>query len=147
MSTPTIRAAQPSDAPEMARLAEQLGYPLSADDMARLLGRLLKTLRHFVAVAAGGTERLQGWVHVEHRSSIEGRDRAEIMGLVVDSSARGHGTGRALVEAGERWAEERGLGVLIVRSNVAREISHPFYEALGYERQKTQHVYKKTRRI
>jgi hypothetical protein len=31
-----------------------------------------------------------------------------------------------------------------VRSNVARELSHPFYESLGYERAKTQHVYRKT---
>ena len=144
MSAPTIRAAQLSDAPEMARLAEQLGYPTSTDEMARLLGRLLASAQHFVAVAASGPGRLRGWAHIEHRSSIEGRDRAELMGLVVDTSARGHGTGRALVEAVERWAAERDLGVLIVRSNVARELSHPFYEALGYTRQKTQHVYKKT---
>ena len=144
MSAPTIRSAQPSDAPEMARLAEQLGYPLSTEEMTRVLGRLLPSAQHFVAVAASGPGRLQGWAHVEHRSSIEGRDRAELMGLVVDSSARGHGTGRALVEAVERWAEERGLDVLVVRSNVARELSHPFYEALGYRREKTQHVYRKT---
>jgi len=33
---------------------------------------------------------------------------------------------------------------LTVRSNAARELSHPFYEALGYSRDKTQHVYRKT---
>ncbi|HEY8519707.1 MAG TPA: hypothetical protein VIN61_06480 [Gammaproteobacteria bacterium] len=30
-----------------------------------------------------------------------------------------------------------------MRSNTARELSPPFYEALGYSRVKTQHVYTK----
>ncbi len=33
---------------------------------------------------------------------------------------------------------------MTVRSNAARELSHPFYEALGYARAKTQHVYVKS---
>ena len=37
----------------------------------------------------------------------------------------------------------RGLGVIAVRSNVARTESHPFYERLGYVRTKTQHAYRK----
>ena len=37
----------------------------------------------------------------------------------------------------------RGLSSLTVRSNVVRELSHPFYESLGYSRRKTQHVYHK----
>ena len=34
--------------------------------------------------------------------------------------------------------------MLLVRSNVTRPESHPFYERLGYERIKTQHSYRKT---
>ena len=33
---------------------------------------------------------------------------------------------------------------MTVRSNVACEQSHPFYAAIGYAREKTQHVYRKT---
>jgi GNAT superfamily N-acetyltransferase len=65
------------------------------------------------------------------------------MGLVVDSSVRRRGTGRVLVDAAEQWAESQGLAALTIRSNVSRELSHPFYEALGYVREKTQHVYRK----
>ena len=43
----------------------------------------------------------------------------------------------------EGWARSRGLPFLIVRSNVVREIAHPFYLALGYSREKTQHYYRK----
>jgi len=137
-----IRRARSADAPEMARLAAQLGYPMSDAAMARRLGVLLPNERHCVAVAASG-DGLLGWAHVEHRSSLEGGERAELMGLVVDSSVRRSGVGRALVAYAERWAASLGLASMTVRSNAARELSHPFYEVLGYARAKTQHVYTK----
>jgi GNAT superfamily N-acetyltransferase len=126
----------------MARLAGELAYPMSTAEMARRLGVLLPNDRHYIAVAATGKDLL-GWVHVEHRFSLEAGDRAELMGLVVDSSARRRGVGRELVDVAENWALARGLSAITVRSNAARELSHPFYEALGYSREKTQHVYRK----
>jgi len=143
MSRPEIRRAAPSDAAEIARLSGELGYPLSIDEMRASLGRLLADARHFVAVADEGSDRLLGWMHVEHRTSIQSADRGELIGLVVDGDARRRGTGRALVDAAERWARSQGLTTLTVRSNVMRELSHPFYEALGYVREKTQHLYRK----
>ncbi len=143
MAAPEIRSARMSDAVEMARLSAELGYPMSVDEMGARLHRLLVDARHFVAVAHDGVDGLLGWLHVEHRVSLEAGDRAELMGLVVDGSVRRRGTGRVLVDAAERWAQSRGLMALTVRSNVARELSHPFYEALGYAREKTQHVYRK----
>jgi GNAT superfamily N-acetyltransferase len=143
MGRPQIRSAQASDAAEMTRLSAELGYPMSIDEMRSALGRLLVDARHWVAVADEGGDRLLGWMHVEHRTSMQSADRAELIGLVVDGSARRRGTGRALVAAAEQWAQSRGLAALTVRSNVTRELSHPFYEALGYVREKTQHLYRK----
>ena len=137
-----LRRATLADAAEMTRLSAQLGYPMAPAEMARRLGVLLPNERHYIAVAASRAQLL-GWMHVEHRFSLEGADRAELMGLVVDSSARRGGVGRALVSAAEKWALARGLPAMTVRSNAAREHSHPFYEALGYAREKTQHVYRK----
>jgi GNAT superfamily N-acetyltransferase len=142
LSALEIRSAQLDDAPEMARLSAQLGYPMSAEEMAQLVGKLLAGSQHFIAVAPGERESLLGWIHAEHRFSLEG-ECTEIMGLVVDTKARRGGTGRALVDAAERWAAERGLREVAVRSNVVRELSHPFYVALGFTRKKTQHVYRK----
>jgi GNAT superfamily N-acetyltransferase len=137
-----IRRAHIADAAELARLAGELGYPMSPAQMTDLLSALLASERHHVAVAANG-ERLWGWIHVEHRVSLEGGHRAEIMGLVVDSAARRQGLGRALLRVAEDWTRVLGIASLTVRSNVARELSHPFYESLGYVRSKTQHVYVK----
>ena len=74
---------------------------------------------------------------------LESGERAEIVGLIVTSSARRSGTGLALVKAAEKWAVEQGMPSISVRSNVARVESHPFYERLGYVRTKTQHAYAK----
>ena len=137
-----IRAAQPGDAAELARLSIQLGYSLSVDEMKERLAVLLPNERHHVAVATSGA-RIVGRVHVEHSSSIEEGERAELKGLVVDADARRGGVGRQLVEVAESWARSRGLPFLIVRSNVVREMAHPFYLALGYSREKTQHYYRK----
>ena len=143
MGRPEIRCAQTSDAAEIARLSGDLGYSMSIDEMRAALDRLLADSRHFIVVADQGSDRLLGWMHVEHRTSLQTADRAELMGLVVDGAARRRGTGRALVDAAEQWAQSQGLATLTVRSNVTRQLSHPFYEALGYVREKTQHLYRK----
>jgi GNAT superfamily N-acetyltransferase len=136
-----VRPASHDDAPELARLAAELGYPMPTDEMRRRLGALLSSDRHHVAVVEGEPPRLLGFVHVEHRTSLEGGDRAELMGLVVDARARRQGLGRRLLAAAEEWAGQRALAALTVRSNVARTSSHPFYAAQGYALSKTQHVY------
>jgi len=141
----TIRGAQPPDSAELTRLSIQLGYALTVDEMKERLAVLLPNERHYIAVAMSGA-RMLGRMHVEHSSSIEEGERAELKGLVVDADARRSGVGRKLVEVAESWARSRGLPFLIVRSNVVREQAHLFYLALGYSREKTQHYYRKALR-
>jgi GNAT superfamily N-acetyltransferase len=104
---------------------------------------LTREHEHAVFVATV-EEAIVGWIHVGLRRVLEADDRAEILGLVVSSQARKRGAGRALIAAAESWAARLGLSEVVVRSNVARAESHPFYERLGYARTKTQHVYLKT---
>lgn len=136
------RPAHAGDVGEIARLACELGYPVDADSMAERLDALLGNPRQCVRVIEG-EGRLIGWIAAERRLSLEVGERVEITGLVVDGTARRGGVGRALVGAIEAWAGEQGIGVVFVRSNVQRQASHPFYEGLGYARQKSQHVYGK----
>lgn len=143
---PTIRAPRPSDAPRLAALSTQLGYPASADDIGGRLSRLLPRPEHFLRVAESPAGEVIGWVHAEQRQILESGAWCEIMGLVVDAAHRGHGAGRTLVAEVESWARDRGLRTVKVRSNVTREESHPFYQRLGYARLKTQHVYLKSTR-
>ena len=126
----------------MARLASELGYPVTASEMASRLAVLLPLPNHFIALAEGSGVLL-GWVAAERRLLLTSGETAELMGLVVGSAARRMGVGKALVLAVERWASAQGCDAIIVRSNVTRAESHPFYAAIGYTRTKTQHVYVK----
>lgn len=137
-----VRPATTADAAGIARLATELGYPSSEDEMAVRLDRLLRSGSHFVAVAED-PPTLVGWVAAERRLLLESGTRVELVGLIVSASARRSGTGRALVAAAEAWALEQRVEIISVRSNVARLESHPFYERLGYARTKTQHAYAK----
>ena len=136
-----IRSATFADAPEIARLSAQLGYPADVAVFADRLRRLLPLPTHDVLVSDLGNGRLAGFVGVEQRLMIEAGERAEIVGLVVDADARRGGTGRALVAAAEAWTRARGMHALFLRSNVVRPEAHPFYERLGFARIKTQHAY------
>lgn len=138
-----LRPARVEDAAEIARLSGELGYPVSIDAMHARLHALLPLPQHRIVVAQGEHGGLLGWIAVERRHTLESGERIEIAGLVVDAAARGSGVGRALVADAEQWALAQGFGAIGVRSNVAREGSHPFYESLGYVRAKTQHVYRK----
>lgn len=141
-----VRVAVTADTSEIARLAGELGYPEDPQQMQGRLSALLKSPSHFIAVAEQGNARILGWVHVEHRCILEYGERAEIVGLVVGAAARRTGVATSLIASAERWAADRGLRDMAVRSNVLRTASHPFYEAMGYTRQKTQHSYTKVLR-
>ena len=139
----SIRDAAAADAPAMAALSSQLGYPVAVDALAGRLARILARADQIVLVACAGGREVAGWIHAAEQEMLESDRRCEILGLVVDQRRRRLGIGRHLVAAVEQWASSRGLGGMSVRSNIVRAESHPFYERLGYERTKTQHVYRK----
>ena len=138
-----IRQPRAQDAARLAALSSDLGYPASPDAIGARLARLLGRTDHCLRLAEAPSGATIGWIHAFEQCVLEAEPWCEIVGLVVDASHWGHGTGRALVAAVEAWARDRGLQTLKVRSNVAREESHPFYQRLGFARIKTQHVYRK----
>ena len=139
-----IRKASLHDAPQIARLATELGYRSTAVDINERLDQLMGRADRYIAVADAGDEKIMGWIAVEKRLLLESGEKAEIVGLIVTEQSARQGAGAALVKAAEKWAASRGLGLIAVRSNAERDAAHPFYEAQGYERQKTQHVYLKS---
>ena len=136
-----LRRARLKDATEIARLVTELGYPVEAGAILPRLQALLVHPDHLVTVAAAPNDRLSGVIMAEHRALLLYGPQVEIMGLSVGADARRMGVGRALVKAVEAWARQFGDSQIVVRSNVVRPESHPFYEKIGYERKKTQHVY------
>jgi len=138
-----IRPAEPGDVAALTVLSAALGYPTESPEMADRLARLLALPGSDAVFVAVADQHVAGWIHVGRRELLESGARAEILGLVVDSAFRRRGVGRLLVDEAERWAARHGLPVVVVRSNVGRAESHPFYEECGYQRVKSQHVYHK----
>lgn len=139
----TVRVATPADAPQIARLSGQLGYPTTPEEAAQRLAQLEGDARHAVYVAESAPGEVVGWIHVEECHLIESDTRAEINGLVVDERHRSRGTGQILMEHAEQWARARGCRAAVLRSNVIRIRAHAFYEKLGYQTLKTQKYFRK----
>jgi GNAT superfamily N-acetyltransferase len=139
----TLRPAADSDAAELARLCEQLGYPATTQEIASRLSVIAAKENGCVIAAEDESGCVVGWIGALLVHSLESPPFAEISGLVVDQEFRGRGIGAALIEAAERWTIARDVPVLRVRSNVIRESAHSFYEKRGYARLKTQYVFEK----
>jgi GNAT superfamily N-acetyltransferase len=142
-NTVVIRAAQIADATRVAELSAMLGYPVTREIMEQRLERILGRETHAVFVAETSSHEVVGWTHAAEQEILEVGCVCEILGLVVAEGQRGRGVGRHLIDAVEQWALARGLNEISVRSNIVRVEAHPFYEAMGYARIKTQHAYRK----
>src|SRR4051794_33448421 len=98
----TIRPARLADAPAIAILTTQLGYPTNPAETEERLGGLLEQADGVVLVAEEAGEVI-GWGHVVGAMRLETGRTAELVGLVIDESHRGRGTGAALVQAATDW--------------------------------------------
>jgi GNAT superfamily N-acetyltransferase len=142
-ATFSVRVAALADAEQICGLAAELGYPSPLQQVRASLEALLCAQSELVMVAARADGSLLGWMAVSSRVTLESGRKAVITGLVVTTSARRSGVGRALVAAAEAWAAAHRHPALAVRSDVTRAGAHDFYRDLGYGRTTTQHCYEK----
>ena len=138
-----IRRVRMNDAPRLAELSGELGYPATANEIRARLNRL-KSTHHTVFVAENAVGHVIGWLHVSVAPLLEVPLRGEINGLVVADGQRSQGTGAQLLQAAEDWARQQRCHSMSVRSNAIRERAHKFYERNGYEHYKTQKAFRKT---
>jgi len=129
-----------SHARDVQRLSEQLGYPLSLEEVEANIREVGLAANNcsFVAIADG---QAVGWIHVFKAVLIESTPFIEIGGLVVDKKYRGKGVGRRLVERIKQWSKDNGVGEIRVRSNIKRTDAHQFYATLGFGEVKQQKVF------
>ena len=142
MEKVTIRNAELGDISILTKLCTELGYPANDNQISNRLKKLLKSSSDSVIVAVEKTE-VVGWIHVFISLRLESDPFAEIGGLVISSEHRNKGIGKMLVNAAEKWARERGLSKIRVRSRLERTDTHRFYERDGYVVIKSQNVFEK----
>ena len=135
-----VRDVTTDDSTRLAELATQLGYPCAAQDILRRLPGVAGD-GNFLSVAVDERDRVLGWIHAQHTTSLDSDPYGEIKALVVDERSRGQRIGELLLSAAESWARRVPCLELRVRSNVLRERAHRFYERHGYQASKTQRVF------
>ncbi len=134
---------QSDDAVSVSKLADQLGYKTSPEDIVRRFSLLSKIpdAALFVAEIDG---RVVGWATVNReRQTLLSEGNAELSAIVVDEAYRGKSVGAKLLNRAEEWAKERGLALIRLRSNVKREEAHRFYLRAGYNIAKSWHCFTK----
>ena len=130
-----IRAAGAADAPALAALLAELGYP---DEAARVAARLEAFERDpgSVILVAEDDRDVVGLASATTIPLLHEDGRwCRVSALVVDEERRRSGAGRRLVDAVEARARDEGCRYLEVTSGerTEREAAHAFYEALGFE--------------
>jgi GNAT superfamily N-acetyltransferase len=128
-----VRAARPADAPALAGLLVELGYPQPAAELGPRIAALADTAADTVLVAeVDGRVVGMASLHVTPLFP-EGRSRGRITALVVDSGQRGRGIGRHLLQAMEAAASRRGCVAVELTTTPDRHGAHRFYLAAGYQ--------------
>jgi GNAT superfamily N-acetyltransferase len=130
------------DLPAAQVLLSHLGYTLDSEELWRRYQAVTHSVDHclFVAEEDGFIVAL---CHVYARPALDKPPEAIVQALVVDPAHQGRGTGRKMMAAAERWAVEHGFTSVALASDVSRSDAHTFYEALGYQRTATSHLFRK----
>jgi GNAT superfamily N-acetyltransferase len=131
----SIRPAGPDDVETLRALIAAMGYQVSSQDLHTRLQVLPEG--HAVYVAESGSNGI-GWIHVVISHSLISGPRAELAGLAVAPQAQGLGVGSALLSVAEKWAAQRDVRTIYLRSGAERKEAHAFYLTRGYEAVKTQ---------
>ncbi len=128
-----IRPALASDAPAIAGLFEQLGYPDAGDGLAARLAGQLDNESARILVADRPTQTIAGVLVMHVFAPLHvARPWAVISSLVVDQETRSNGAGAALMQAAEGLARAAGCAHLELSCSAHRTRAHQFYEAQGF---------------
>jgi GNAT superfamily N-acetyltransferase len=137
-----IRAAADGDAPRIAALLTDEGYPVGPTDVAaRLAGFDGPESAVIVAEIDGsaiGFIAMHALPRFEHDDVV-----VRVLALVVDPAARERGVGRLLMAEAERFAADRSAAFVEVTAGHHRPDARRLYESMGYDAAATAYLRKR----
>lgn len=144
-----VRKAIPEDIPTLNALFQQVDnyhsdglpdyfQPTQQPARSREYLQGLITDQNVGLFVAQRDRQLAGFVHVEMRSApafavFVQRIFAVVDNLGVQQEFRRQGVGKALMQAAEGWAQDRGAKTVELNVYTFNEAAMSFYRALGYE--------------
>jgi ribosomal protein S18 acetylase RimI-like enzyme len=128
-----IRPARSSDMSAIAGLLGELGYPTTVDDARAQVARVLDRDDTGVLVYEDGGEPVGLIAYHVFDLIYRPRPHCRITALAVRADRRRRGIARALLEAVEAIARERGCFRVELTTRVDRDDALRFYEACGFE--------------
>jgi len=133
-----IRPAMASDLPDLVQLLGELfsieaDFTPDADAQRRGLALMLADTRHRMVLVAENEGAVRGMVTGQLVvSTAEGGLSVLVEDMVVEAAHRGHGMGRALLQAMEAWAVERGATRLQLLADRENAPALAFYDREGW---------------
>ena len=141
----SIGKAEVHQAPQVAELLGQLGYPSEPEAIRQKISALSTSKADYIWIAQsrGKVVGLLAF-HVTPLLHAPG-NLGRITALVVDENFRGKGIGKLLVETAEKWAWDRDCTRIELTSGDQRSRAHQFYQDLGYAMESKRFIKRKTR--
>jgi len=131
----------PEDAPRIAALLSDEGYPAGPTD---IIVRLARFEGPSAVVVAAGDEEVLGFVALHVMPRFEHGDWiARVLALVVDPGVRERGVGHLLMTEAERIGREHGAVFVEVTAGHHRPEARRVYESLGYDASVTAYLRKR----
>ena len=128
-----LRPIRRQDAPRLAALLGQLGYPTTEAAVHERLDHWLDDPSSWL-IGADDDGDLVGVaaLHIMPMLEVTGK-LGRLLALVVDERYRSRGVGQSLVTATEEQALAAGCAKMEVTSSRHRTRTYEFYKLLGYE--------------
>lgn len=128
-----IRPAVLEDAPGVAALLVELGYPCTSDEAALRLVNLREEPEQQLWIAQEHGEAI-AMIAIDIRYYLPlGARTCRITALVVHDTFHGRGIGKRLLREAEQRARQAGATRVELTTAMHREAAHQFYKACGYE--------------
>lgn len=129
-----FREVQISDAPSLAPLMDQLGYPIDEKILSENIQKylFLPTQKAWVAESAG---QVVGCIAVAITNNFHCHGSfLRVITMIVNHEHRRSGIGKTLMNIAEKFASEQGCSHIELTSGMHRKKlgSHKFYQLLGY---------------
>ncbi|MCL9666623.1 GNAT family N-acetyltransferase [Curtobacterium albidum] len=133
LTAESITTWSDTDVADVTALVRLLGHVVDESAMRARLERLVPEAGHRTWLVRGDDGRAVAVAGAQVTWSYASDEpTAQLLLLVVDPSARRHGTGSALIDTFETWATDQGAHRLSAVSAAATDSAHRFYQKRGY---------------